>query len=125
MSIGMENNLDVIRLKNMIFYGYHGVEDAEKQYGQRFEVDAELFLDLNKAGQSDQLSDTVDYSTVYQVIEEIVLEGEFNLIEALAEEIAQTILDHFPLSEIIIRIRKPHVSLRGISDGVEVEIVRP
>ena len=71
MSIDLENNLDVIRLNNMIFYGYHGVKDAEKHYGQRFEVDAELFLDLHKAGQSDQLSDTVDYSNVYQIIEEI------------------------------------------------------
>jgi len=121
----MENNLDVIRLNNMVFYGYHGIEDAEKHYGQRFEVDAELFLDLHNAGQSDQLNDTVDYTNIYQVIEEIVLEGDFNLIETIAEEIAQTIIDHFPISEIIIRVRKPHVSLRGISDGVEVEIVRP
>ncbi len=121
----MEDSLDVIRLINMIFYGYHGVEESEKHFGQRFEVDVELFLDLQKAGQSDQLSDTVDYSNVYQVVEELVMEGDYNLIESLAEAISLAIFNHFQVSATVIRVRKPHVSLRGISDGVEVEITRP
>ena len=121
----MEENLDVIRLNNMIFYAYHGVENAEKQYGQRFEVDADIYMDIQKAGLSDQLVDTVDYTNVFQVIEEIVMESNYNLIEALAEEIAQSIISQFAVVATTIRVRKPHVSLRGISDGVEVEITRP
>ena len=121
----MEENLDVIRLNNMIFYAYHGVETSEKQLGQRFEVDVELFLELTNAGHSDQLSDTVDYTHVYQVIEEIMLESDFNLLEALAEEISQTVIERFPVAATTVRVRKPHVSLRGIADGVEVEITRP
>ncbi|HDL18599.1 MAG TPA: dihydroneopterin aldolase [Bacteroidetes bacterium] len=121
----MEENLDVIRLNNMVFYAYHGVEKSEKQLGQRFEVDLELYLALTKAGQSDQLSDTVDYTQVYQAVEEIMLEGDFNLLEALAEEIVQIIIDRFPVAGTTVRVRKPHVSLRGIADGVEVEISRP
>ena len=121
----MENNLDTIRLSNLIFYAYHGVEESEKQMGQRFEVDVELYLELNIAGRSDQLKDTIDYTEVYQVIEELVLEGEYNLIEALAEDIAQNIVNRFPVAETLVRVRKPHVSLRGISDGVEIEIIRP
>lgn len=121
----MEEMLDVIRLNNMIFYGYHGVEECEKRFGQRFEVDLELFLDLQKAGRSDQLRDTVDYTRVYQLVEELVMEGEYNLIEALAEEIAQTMLHHFPVTGATVRVRKPHLPLRGISDGVEIEIKRP
>lgn len=121
----MEKNLDIIRLNNLIFYAYHGVEESEKQLGQRFEIDVELYLALEKAGRTDQLKDTVDYTQVYQVIEELVLESEYNLIEALAEDIAHNILTRFPVTETIVRVRKPHVSLRGISDGVEVEIFRP
>ena len=121
----MENNLDFIRLNNLVFYAYHGVEESEKQLGQRFEIDVELYLELSTAGRSDHLKDTVDYTEVYQVVEELILEGEYNLIEALAEDIAQNILNRFPVAETLIRVRKPHVSLRGISDGVEVEIIRP
>ncbi|MEE9168127.1 MAG: dihydroneopterin aldolase, partial [bacterium] len=103
----------------------HGVEDAEKEKGQRFEIDVELFLDLRKPGQSDRLEETVDYSRIYQVIEELVIEGEYNLIEALAEDVARAILNQFAVPEITVRVRKPHAPLRGISEGVEVEITRP
>lgn len=125
MGFAVEENPDIIRLNNMMFYAYHGVEPSEKQMGQRFEVDVELFLELTKAGHSDQLSDTVDYTHVYQAIEEIMLESDFNLLEALAEEISQTIIERFPVTATTVRVRKPHVSLRGIADGVEVEITRP
>ncbi len=117
--------MDVIRLVNLVFYSYHGVEKSEKEKGQRFEIDIELFTDLRKAGKTDRLEDTVDYSRVYQVVEEVVIEGEYSLIEGIAEVIAQTLLSHFNIEEVIVRVRKPHVAVHGILDCVEVEIVRP
>jgi dihydroneopterin aldolase len=120
----MNEDLDVIRINNMVFYGYHGVEESEKHQGQRFEVDVELFCDLRRAGKSDQISDTIDYTAVYQIVEELVMEGDYNLIEALAEDIAQKMLERFSVEGTVIRVRKPHVSLRGLSNGVEVEILR-
>ena len=91
----MEDNLDVMRLNNMVFYAYHGVENAEKQYGQRFEVDAELYVDLQKAGLSDQLMDTVDYTNVYQVIEEIVMESDLILLKRLLKILHNRLLVNF------------------------------
>lgn len=116
--------MDVIRLLNLVFYSYHGVEKFEKEKGQRFEIDIELFLDLKKAGQSDRLEETIDYSRVYQIVEEIVIEDEYNIIEALAESIAQTLLSQFNVQEVVVRVRKPHVTIHGILDSVEVEIIR-
>lgn len=121
----IEDHLDAIRLLNLVFYSYHGVEKSEKEKGQRFEIDIELFLDLKKAGQTDRLEETIDYSRVYQIVEEIVIEDEYTIIEALAESIAQTLLSHLNIQEILVRVRKPHVSIHGILDSVEVEIVRP
>ncbi|MCH7878792.1 MAG: dihydroneopterin aldolase [candidate division Zixibacteria bacterium] len=64
--------MDTIRLMNMSFYGFHGVTAAEKETGRRFEVDCELKIDVAEPGQTDMLSDTVDYTAVYKSIEKIV-----------------------------------------------------
>ena len=87
---------DRLILQNMIFYGYHGVFAAEKELGQRFEVDAELYLDLRQAGINDDLEATVNYAEVYTIIKELVEEREYNLLEALAEQIADTLLAAYP-----------------------------
>ena len=55
-----------IRLKNMLFYGYHGVDESEQRRGGTFEVDLELEKSLSEAAASDDLESTVDYSAVYQ-----------------------------------------------------------
>ncbi len=119
-----ETELDVIRITNMVFYAFHGVEPAEKKLGQRFEIDVEVFLDTRRAGNTDNLVDTVNYVTIYEIAEEVVIEGEYNLIEAIAEDIARMILERLPVEKTRVRVRKPHVSLPGITNGVEVEIVR-
>ena len=118
------DNLDVIRLLNMSFYAFHGVRQEERKLGQRFEVDVELFLDLRAAGQGDDLARTVDYVQVFELVEEVVVEREFNLLEALAQEIADSLLERFPLEAVTVRVRKPNAPVRGILDTVEVEITR-
>ena len=119
-----EIELDVIRLNNMVFYAYHGVEPSERILGQRFEVDVEVYLDTRRAGITDEIADTVNYISIYQIVEEIVIGGEYHLIEAIAEAIARLILKRFSVEKTLVRVRKPHVPLPGITDGVEVEIVR-
>ena len=53
--------MDVIRLKNMQFYGFHGVSDSEKHLGGRFEIDLEMNLCLEEAGTTDDLTKTINY----------------------------------------------------------------
>lgn len=115
---------DWIRLRGMTFYAYHGVLASEQELGQRFEVDVEMRLNLKPAGQSDDLDATVDYTRVYQIVREIVQGQSFKLLERLAETIANTIRADFPLEQVIVRVRKPHVSLGGLLDTVEIEITR-
>ncbi|RMF09575.1 MAG: dihydroneopterin aldolase [Candidatus Neomarinimicrobiota bacterium] len=116
--------MDVIRLKNMVFYGYHGVSDTEKDLGGKFEVDLELFLPLKKPGQTDSLKDTLDYVAIYQTVGACTRNQKFYLIEALAETIARTLLTNFPLDQLVVRVRKPHAPIQGVLDSVEVEIKR-
>lgn len=119
-------NEDRILLKDMNFFGYHGVLPAERELGQRFVVDVELRLDLRPAGLSDDLTKTVDYGAVHGSVREIV-EGEpLNLIEAVAERIAAAILrNHPPIETVRVRVTKPDVRLaETVSSGSAVEIVR-
>ena len=115
---------DVLRLRNMRFYGRHGVLPEEEALGQRFEVDVELHLDLRPAGQSDELHGSVDYAAVYSLVSGIVTQERFHLLEALAERLATRIHEEFGPPEIAVRVRKPHPPVPGDFDGVEVEINR-
>jgi dihydroneopterin aldolase len=117
--------MDKITLKNMKFFGYHGVFAEEQANGQNFFIDAELFLDLRAAGKSDDLKDTVDYSEIYDIIKYITIEKRFQLIEKLADCISSEILIKNPLiNEVLVRVRKPEAPMNGVLDFAEVEIKR-
>ena len=115
---------DRIRLINMSFYGYHGVHSEERRMGKKFYIDVELALDLSAAGRSDDLTKTVDYAEVYALIREIESARQYSLLEALAEDIAQRLLERFPAHEVVVRTRKTEVPVGGVMDYVEVEITR-
>jgi dihydroneopterin aldolase len=115
---------DKIRLVNMSFYGYHGVHSDERRMGRKFYIDVELTLDLRPAGGSDDLSRTIDYAAVYGLIREIEASKQYSLLEALAEDIARTILERFPAQQVIVRTRKSEVPVGGLMDYAEVEITR-
>ncbi len=105
---------DRILLEGMTFQARHGVFDHEKTTAQRFDVDVELFLDLQPAGLEDDLERTLDYGKVYETVRTIVESTTFNLIEALAEAIAHELLADFAaLEEVEVRVRKPEVQLGG------------
>lgn len=116
--------MGIIRLKNMQFYGYHGVHDSEKQLGGKFEVDLELRTSLKKSIASDSLKDTIDYQAVYDTVEHSLQANKFYLLESLAGHIAKSLLARFPVDSLLIRVRKPHAPVRGVLDTVEVEIER-
>ena len=117
---------DRILLEGMVFYGYHGTLPAERELGQRFVVDVALHCDLRTAGQADDLTQTVDYSTVYQEVRAIVEGPALGLTEAVAERIATVLLEHHAVIEAVrVRVAKPHVRLDGgVLAGSAVEIVR-
>ena len=117
--------MDKIILKNMIFYGFHGAMGEEKVLGQRFFIDAILFLDLKKAGQTDDLQYTSHYGMVYENIKTIVEDERYNLIEALAHHICVNIFNEFTeIEKIQITVRKPSAPVQGIFDYMAVEIIR-
>jgi 7,8-dihydroneopterin aldolase/epimerase/oxygenase len=115
---------DKILFKNMMFYGFHGVYTYEQEIGQRFFIDVEYEIDSRPAGKSDDIYDTVDYTAVYQQIKEIAEHKRFQLLEALAENIAMAILECSSIKAVTVRVRKPAVPLPGHIDFIQIEIRR-
>lgn len=117
---------DRILLEGMVFHGRHGTLPAERDLGQPFVVDIELYLDLRPAGLSDDLTRSVDYSEVHQRAKEIIEGPAVNLIETVAEKIAGATLRCDPLVEAVrIKVAKPHVRLNNtVLASSAVEIMR-
>lgn len=117
--------MDKILLNRMQFYGYHGLFAEENKLGQRFNVDVELFVDLQKAGQTDEMNDSIHYGHAYELIQRIVEGERKNLIEAVAEAISSTLLASFSLLEACtVKVTKPDPPIPGHYDSVAVEIYR-
>lgn len=120
----MKQFSDTIRLKNMTFYAHHGFYEAERELGQKFEVDIEVKCDLQPASLQDNLKNTIDYRSIYRIAKDTFENYKFKLIETVAEKIADKILALPGILNVLIRVRKPHVPLNGLLDYVEIEIFR-
>ena len=121
----MKDKKDKIILKGMQFFGYHGVLDEERRLGQRFEVDLELVLDLQPAGQRDELALSISYADVFKSVEDVVIGKPFRLLEALAESISQRVLEQYTsVEEVLVRVKKPGAPIQGNFTYMAVEITR-
>lgn len=118
-------DLNIIRIKNAVFYAYHGAFQDEQNLGGRFEVDIDMYCDFGTAAKSDKLELTVDYEKVYADVKRLVEGKKYYLIEALAYKIADGILNDFDtVKKLVIRVRKNNPPVRGVMDAVEVEVHR-
>lgn len=117
--------MDKIILKQMKFYGYHGLFPEENKLGQRFNVNVTLHTSLQKAGTTDNMHDSIHYGEAFKKISEIVEGKPRNLLEAVAEDIATSLFAHFEmLQACTIQVIKPDPPIKGHYESVAVEIYR-
>ena len=116
---------DRIILSGMQFYGFHGANAEEKALGQTYVVNLAVEVDLAISGQTDQLSDTVSYTHLYRAVKAVV-EGESqNLLEGIAQSIAERILDDYAVESVQLTVKKPHPPIKGsVGNYAAVEIYR-
>ena len=118
----MKNN---ILLKNLMFYGFHGAFEHERELGQRYYLDVQREVDFDKAALSDDLSDAVNYVEIYNLIKDIVENKRFCLMEALAANVGDSILLEFDqIIGVSVKVRKPAVPIAGGLDYVQIEVLR-
>jgi len=117
---------DEVFLEGLRFYAYHGVNPEERTQGQRFTVDVSLATDLRAAGHSDDLAQTINYSTVNKRVRAILEGPPRQLIETVADEIATALLAEFARAHAVtVTVRKPEVALKGtILDAAGVRVHR-
>jgi 7,8-dihydroneopterin aldolase/epimerase/oxygenase len=116
---------DRIFLSAMEFAGRHGVSDDERADEQLIEVDIELDVDLSAAGRSDDLADTVNYSTVFEICRARVEDHTYRLLEAIGEAICADILAADPRVErVAVTVRKPGVPIDGVLEHAGVRLER-
>lgn len=116
---------DRIILKDLGFYGYHGLMSEEKALGQRFFVDLECGVDLSQAGYTDTISNTVSYAGIYDVVKEAFDGRRMHLIEAVAQNIVTAIFESFQeVKWIVVRVRKPEAPIAMVRGEAAVELHR-
>ncbi|MEY3148990.1 MAG: dihydroneopterin aldolase [Actinomycetota bacterium] len=116
---------DKIRVTGIEGLGYHGLYDSEREIGQPFVVDVVLKLDLEKAGQTDEIQYTVDYNDIAQLIYNEIVGPPMKLLETMAEKICHKILAAYPpIEEIEVTVHKPRAPISVPFGDVSITIKR-
>ncbi len=98
-----------------------GVTESERQTAQSLWIDVELDIDAAHAAESDDIVDAIDYARLISLIEAEISNRPFRLLETVAQEVAELILDTFHLTTVLVRVKKRAVAHLGFA---AVEIVR-
>lgn len=112
----------VLKLSNMKFYAYHGVLPYERVAGGYFEVNLTIEADLSKATESDDLSDTLNYSDIYDLVK-MEMQQPSQLIERVAGRIFNAIKDKYRVIDALeVRVAKLNPPVEGEAEKAEIII---
>ncbi|MDT0593406.1 dihydroneopterin aldolase [Glaciecola petra] len=114
--------MDTVFIEGLELETLIGVYEFERKAKQRIIVDLIMQGDLSQAAQSDNVKDTIDYGAVANCLAQICDMASYQLLEALAEEMATTILDKFAITTLTLKINKPDI-LNNVS-AVGIQITR-
>ncbi|WP_218081425.1 dihydroneopterin aldolase [Anthocerotibacter panamensis] len=103
--------MDTLYINKLLLYGHTGFYPEEKVLGVQFRLDLELVTALRRAGETDDLRDTVDYGTILKAVSDLVAQSRFNLVEKLATEIARVVLEHPKVETVRVHLTKCHPPL--------------
>lgn len=116
---------DHINVRRIAVHAFHGVMAEEARLGQRFLISLDVETDLSRAGQSDDLADTISYARLTEIVIAITTGTRFQLIEALAETIATAILTEFPSAlAITVEVEKPSAPIAAVFENAGITITR-
>ena len=117
--------MDTIYIKDLEIFANHGVYPEENRLGQKFVVSADLYVDTREAGKTDDLNKSVNYGEVSLTITRYLKEHTFQLIEAVAEGLAEALLTAYPLIfGLRLEVGKPWAPVGLPLRTVSVEIRR-
>jgi dihydroneopterin aldolase len=115
---------DILFVKDVRFYGHHGVTPAQQEVGAWFSVDVELAIDVTPAAISDDLDAGVDYGQVVQRVVAVGTGERVHLIERLAGLLCEALLREYPARDVTVTVRKFPAPLDGIAAVPGVRMTR-
>jgi len=121
---GPHPHADRIAVRGISAHAHHGVYDWERERGQTFRVDAVLELDTAPAAAGDDLDRTVNYAALAQQLHAVLTGEPVDLLETLAEQLADTCLANPLVDAVEITVHKPEADLGVPFDDVAVSIRR-
>lgn len=118
------DDLDSITLTGLRASAFHGVFEEERRTGQVFIVDVTVFLDLRTAAASDDLDRTIHYGVLAEQVVDAVQSDPVDLIETVAERVANVVLSHDSAVRVTVTVHKPSAPITVAFDDVAVTITR-
>ncbi len=113
--------MDIIFIHDLRVQTIIGIYDWEREVKQTIAVDLEMATDIRKAASSENIEDTLNYKGVSKRLQTFIKESNFQLIETMAEEIAQILREEFHVPWVKVTLHKPG-ALRGTKDvGIIIE----
>ena len=117
--------MDVIIINDLEIFSNHGVLKEENVLGQKFLISAHIYLDTRKAGSTDDINDSVDYSQICHLIKTIMENNTFKLIETAAEKLSHDILMQYSrISRVVLEVKKPWAPILLPLEYVSVTVDR-
>jgi dihydroneopterin aldolase len=115
---------DRIAVRGLRAHAHHGVYKREREQGQLFRVDAVLEVDTRPAAAGDDLELTVNYAEIAQRLHAVLSREPVDLLETLAQRLADVCLAHPLVDAVEITVHKPEADLGVPFDDVTVSIRR-
>jgi dihydroneopterin aldolase len=115
---------DRLAVRGLTVFGHHGVFDFERRDGQEFVVDLELDVDTREAAATDDLQQTVDYGSLVDDVRTAVEQDPVDLIETLAQRIADICLSRDRVLGVLVTVHKPHAPIQASFEDVALTIRR-
>ena len=115
---------DQLAVRGIAIHGHHGVLDFERRDGQTFVIDLLLGVDTRAAAASDRLVDTTDYGSLVEAVQQAVEQDPVDLIETLAQRIADVCLGAGEVDWVEVTVHKPHAPIQATFDDVALTIRR-
>jgi dihydroneopterin aldolase len=115
-----ESRTDTIFLQDLKVETIVGIWDWERKIRQTVSIDIEMAADVAKAAETDNIEGTLNYKAVAKRVQQFVGDSEYQLVETLAEKIAETILTEFDIAWIQLRVSKPGAIRNAKNVGVVI-----
>ena len=115
--------MDIVFINGLTALTTIGVYEHERNIKQELKIDLEIAFNNRAASASDDIADTLDYDAISKVILKYLEAGQHFLIETVAENLSQLLLEKFPIKELKMTIRKPGAV--EAAEDIGIQIVRP